>query len=79
VCLDAGAPIPAVVELSVVDHGLGLRFPSLSDALLFIEMEGKKDRFHVGYWLSVYDDAQAKALEGPAKAAFRRIHDSLAR
>jgi len=45
--------------------------------LLFIELEGKKDKFHVGYWFSVYDDAQAKALEEPAKRAFHRIHESL--
>ena len=40
-------------------------------------LEGKKDKFHVGYWFSVYDEARAKALETPAKRAFRRIHESL--
>ena len=45
--------------------------------MLFIELEGKSDKFHVGYWFSVYDEAQAKALETPAKRAFRRIHESL--
>ena len=49
----------------------------LTDALLFGELEGKGDKFHVGYWLSVYDEAQAKALETPATRAFRRIHESL--
>lgn len=48
-----------------------------TDALLFIETEGKKDKFHVGYWFSVYDDAQAKSLDEPAKCTFHRIHDSL--
>ena len=66
----------AVVEVLVEGQGLGLRIPALTDALLFIELEGKKDKFHVGYWLSVYDEAQAKALEAPAKRAFRRIHES---
>ena len=73
------APVRAVVELAVQSKGLALRIPELTDALLFIEMEGKKDKFHVGYWLSVYDDAQAKALETPAKLAFRSIHESLSK
>jgi uncharacterized protein YndB with AHSA1/START domain len=67
----------AVVEVLVERQGLGLRIPELADALLFVELEGKGDTFHVGYWLSVYDEAQAKALEAPAKRAFRRIHESL--
>ena len=69
--------VGAVVELAVEGKGLALRIPDLTDALLFIEMEGKKDTFHVGYWFSVYDDAQARALKEPAKLAFRRIHESL--
>jgi uncharacterized protein YndB with AHSA1/START domain len=75
--LDEPATVHAVVEVLVEAQGLGLRIPELTDALLFIELEGKSDRFHVGYWFSVYDDAQAKALETPAKRAFRRIHESL--
>ena len=67
----------AVVEVLIEGQGLGLRIPELTDALLFVELEGKGDKFHVGYWLSVYDEAQAKALETPAKRAFRRIHESL--
>jgi uncharacterized protein YndB with AHSA1/START domain len=70
-------PARAVVEVVVEGHGLGLRIVDLADALLFIELEGKSDQFHVGYWLSVYDDAKAKALETPAKRAFRRIHESM--
>jgi uncharacterized protein YndB with AHSA1/START domain len=71
------AAVRALVELAVEGKGLGLRIPELTDALLFIELEGKKDKFHVGYWFSVYDEAQAKALETPAKSAFQRIHESL--
>ena len=67
----------AVVEVLVEGKGLGLPIPELTDAKLFIELEGKKDKFHVGYWFSVYDEAQAKALEEPAKRAFHRIHESL--
>ena len=73
----ATPPQRAVVEMVVENQGIGLRIPDLTDALLFIELEGRKDKFHVGYWLSVYDDAQAKALEVPAKSAFRRIHEAL--
>ena len=69
--------VRAVVEVLVEGKGLGLRIPELTDALLFVELEGKKDKFHVGYWFSVYDEAQAKALETPAKRAFRHIHESL--
>ena len=69
--------VRAVVEVLAEGQGLGLRLPDLIDALLFIELEGKKDKFHVGYWFSVYDEAQAKALETPAKLAFHRIHESL--
>ena len=75
--LSEPATVRAVVELVIEGQGLGLRIPDLTDALLFVEMEGKKDKFHVGYWLSVYDEAQAKALETPAKSTFRRIHESL--
>jgi hypothetical protein len=67
----------AVVEVLIEGQGLGLRIPELTDALLFIELEGKSDKFHVGYWFSVYDEAQAKALATPAKRAFGRIHESL--
>ena len=58
-------------------QGLGLRIAELTDALLFVELEGKGDKFHVGYWLSVYDEAQARAPDTPSKRAFRRIHESL--
>jgi uncharacterized protein YndB with AHSA1/START domain len=73
------ATTSAVVEVLVEGQGLGLRIPELTDALLFVELEGKGDKFHVGYWLSVYDEAQANALEAPAKRAFRRVHETLPR
>lgn len=75
--ISAPAKVRAVVEVLVENQGIGLRIPELTDALLFIELEGKKDKFHVGYWLSVYDEARAKALEAPAKQAFKAIHESL--
>jgi uncharacterized protein YndB with AHSA1/START domain len=70
-------PVRGVVEVLVERQGLGVRIPDLADSLLFIELEGRGDKFSVGYWLSVYDEARAKELETPAKQAFRRIHDSL--
>jgi uncharacterized protein YndB with AHSA1/START domain len=73
------APMRAVVEVLIEGQGLALRIPELTDALLFVELEGKRDKFHVGYWLSVYDEAQAEALETPAEHAVRRIHGSLPR
>jgi uncharacterized protein YndB with AHSA1/START domain len=74
--LTEGAPVRAVAEVVVEGHGLGLRIPDLADALLFIELEGKSDKFHVGYWFSVYDEAKAKALDAPARGAFKRVHES---
>jgi hypothetical protein len=75
--LEKPATVRAVVEVLIEGQGLALRIPELTDALLFVELEGKRDKFHVGYWLSLYDEAQAKGLETPAKRAFRRIHESL--
>lgn len=75
--LQGSGAVSAVVEVLVEGQGLGLRIPDLADALLFIELEGRKDTFHVGYWFSVYDDALTKVLEAPARSAFRRIHESL--
>jgi uncharacterized protein YndB with AHSA1/START domain len=67
---------PALAEVVIEGRGLGLRFPELGEALLFIELEGVGDAFHVGYWLSVYDPELAKRLEAPALRAFSRIHES---
>jgi uncharacterized protein YndB with AHSA1/START domain len=69
------APSRAVVEVMVENQGLGLRIPDLAEALLFIELEGKTDAFHVGYWLSVYDETLAGRRDAPARAAFRRLHE----
>ncbi len=48
-------------------QGIGLPIPDFADALLFVELEGKKDKFHVGCWFSVYDEAKAKASEAPGE------------
>jgi uncharacterized protein YndB with AHSA1/START domain len=48
------------------------RFPSLEDALLFIECEGSSpDGFHVGFWLSTYgvDEATVADLQRSLEAA----------
>jgi hypothetical protein len=31
-----------------------LRLPSLNEALMFVEMEPGKSKFHTGLWLSTY-------------------------
>jgi hypothetical protein len=36
------------------------------------------DQFHVGNWLSVYDEAQARALDSPARPVFQRVHETMA-
>ena len=77
--LQESGTVGSVVEVLIEGQGLGLRIPELTDALLFVELEGKGDKFHVGYWLSVYDEALAKTLETPAKIAFRSVHESLPR
>ena len=51
--------------------GAGPAHPRATDAMLFIELEGKSDKLHVGDWFSVYDEAQAKVVETPAKRALR--------
>lgn len=72
-----GTAMRAVAEIVIEGHALALRIPELSDALLFMELEGKGDEFHVGYYLSVYDGATAAAADTPARRAFKRIHETL--
>jgi uncharacterized protein YndB with AHSA1/START domain len=74
--LAGGGTHEAVVDVLVPERGMGLRIPGLGDAVLFVEFEGKSDEFHVGYWLSVYDDALAKRVEPGARHAFRGAHES---
>ena len=72
---DSGT-VKAVAEVVIPNQALGLRIPGLSDALLFMELEGKSDNFHVGYWFSVYDEEHARRSEAPARRAFQRIHET---
>lgn len=75
---DGGPAASGVVELVVAGKGLAIRFPELTDSVLFIELEGSSpESFHTGWWLSVYDAARAKELEAPAKRTFLRIHESM--
>jgi uncharacterized protein YndB with AHSA1/START domain len=71
---DDAAPLEAVTELAIERKGVAFRIPGLDDALLFMEFEGGKDAFHVGYWLSVYDAAKARSIEDAAHRCFRRLH-----
>ena len=44
-----------LVTMSEAPYRLAARFPSLADALLFVELEGAApENFHVGVWLSTY-------------------------
>ena len=69
-----GAATPGIVEMLVPQRALALRMPELGDALLFAELEGKGDKFSIGYWLSLYDAQIAGRVEKGAKRAFRPLH-----
>lgn len=76
---DGGPTASGVVELIVPGKGLALRLPDLADSALFVELEGANpEKFHAGWYLSVYDAARSRELEAPAKRTFGRVHDSLA-
>ncbi len=78
VAFDGGPTANGVVEMVVPNAALTIRFPELMDSVLFIELEGSSpDSFHTGWWLSVYDADRATELEAPAKATFRRIHETM--
>jgi hypothetical protein len=75
---EGGSTANGVVELVVAGQGLAIRFPELTDSVLFIELEGSNpESFHTGWWLSVYDADRAKALEPQAKRTFLRIHETM--
>lgn len=63
---------PAVVECVSPGRVLGLRLPEQQNALVMIEAEPAATEGHIGYWLSVYDAAQADALRGRIEAPFQR-------
>jgi uncharacterized protein YndB with AHSA1/START domain len=75
---DGGPTANGVVGLVVAGKGLAIQMPEL-DSVLFIELEGKNpEKFHTGWWLSVYDAARAKELEASAKRTFARVHETIA-
>lgn len=72
-----------IVETSDAPFRFAARFPSLADALLFVELEGAAPNdFHAGFWLSTYgvdpalvdelqrslDDVVSKFVEPPVVA-----------
>jgi uncharacterized protein YndB with AHSA1/START domain len=71
--LDLGEPVEAIVDLAIPERAVALRIPSLHDALLFIELEGSGEEFHVGTWLSVYDAKAAARIEPAAKRTFDQL------
>src|SRR4029079_14374334 len=49
---DGGPTSNGVVELVVPGAGLAIRLPDLTDAVLFVELEGSNpEKFHTGWWL----------------------------
>ena len=74
---EGGPTANGVVQLVVVGKGLAIQLPEL-DSVLFIELEGSSpEKFHTGWWLSVYDADRAKQLEASAKRTFQRVHQTL--
>lgn len=71
------APTAAVVEIAIPGRALALRLPELDDALLFLEFEGCSEAFHVGAYLSVYDDAVAARTEPGARRSLERVAAAL--
>jgi hypothetical protein len=75
---DGGPTANGVVQLVVPGSALAILLPDLTDAVLFIELEGSApESFHTGWWLSVYDTDRAQEIEAPAKRTFTRIHESI--
>jgi hypothetical protein len=76
---DGGPTADGVVELLVPLRGLAIRFPALADSVLFVELEGgNPEKFHTGWYLSIYDAARVQELEAPAKRTFLRVHEAIA-
>ena len=72
-----GSTVDGVVELVVEGQGLAIQLPEF-DSMLFIELEGQNpEKFHTGWWLSVYDAGHARVLELPARRTFARIHETM--
>lgn len=71
-----GETYDAVVQTADVPYRFAARIPALNDALLFIELEGKKEKdFHTGFWLSTYglDAEKTGELQRALDAAVGRM------
>ncbi|HYC36730.1 MAG TPA: SRPBCC domain-containing protein [Usitatibacter sp.] len=73
----ADPPLRAIVDIAIPGHALALRMPE-HDALLFLELEGKNEPFHLGAWLSVHDERHAGGMKASALEAFERVRAALA-
>lgn len=79
VSLDLGgaAPVAGVVSLVRPRRAIAFRVAELGDALLFVELESGQESFHLGLWLSVYDQATAARVRQPVLARFERLGSTL--
>jgi len=72
-------PVRAEVALLRPQRIMAFRIAELNDAALFVELESGEESFHLGLWLSVYDEATAARLRKPVLAQFTLLHAKLNR
>ncbi len=72
-------PVQAEVALVRPQRVIAFRVAELNDAALFVEFESGEEAFHLGLWLSVYDEATAARLRKPVLAQFALLHAKLNR
>lgn len=69
--------VRAIVDVILEGRVIAMRIPDLGDSILFVEFEMGRETYHAGLYLSVYDPALARELEGPYVRAFERLKNSL--
>ena len=77
--LGEAKPVRAEVALVRPKRGIAFRIAELHDAALFVELESGAESFHMGLWLSVYDEAAAARLREPVMAQFALLQAKLNR
>jgi len=77
--LGEAKPVRAEVALVRPQRSIAFRIAELHDAALFVELESGEESFHVGLWMSVYDEATAARLRKPMMAQFALLQAKLNR
>jgi len=77
--LGEAKPVRAEVVLLRPHRVIGFRIAELHDAALLLEFESGEEAFHLGLWLSVYDEATAARLGKPVTAQFALLRATLSR